>query len=91
MIGLINGSQRGLLGDDYDEDLTAKSEHIQNGRQYRSSAISTVDYDGKGNMKVKYRNGNGKQYDFPCSPEEWEELKSAPSKGQYMYYNARRY
>lgn len=91
MLGLINSNQRGLLGDDYEEDLTPKPERIQNGRQYRSSAISSVEYDGRGNMKVRYRNGNGKQYDFPCDEQEWEELKNSPSKGKYMYWEARRY
>lgn len=90
MIGLINSSQRGLLGDDFDEDLTPKSGRIQNGRNYRSTAISSVEYDGRGNMKVKYRGGN-KRYDFPCTEDEWENLKHSPSKGRYMYYTARRY
>ncbi len=90
MLGLINSSQRGLLGDDFDEDLNPKQERIQNGRQYLSSAISSVVYDGRGNMKVKYRGGN-KQYDFPCDEQEWKDLKKSPSKGQWMYYIASRY
>ena len=84
----------GLLGSgsivDWERDLTPKDESISNGVDFDSSAIQSVDYDGRGNMKVQYTSG-GKKYDFPCSPDEWQNLKDSSSKGQYMYYDARRY
>lgn len=85
----------GMLGSkgsivDWDRDLTPKDDSIYNGLDYDSSAIDSAEYDGRGNMKVQYK-GGGKKYDFPCSPDEWKDLKDSPSKGQWMYYLARRY
>lgn len=75
---------------DWDRDLTPKGERIDNGVDYDSSAIQSVDYDGRGNAKVQYT-GSNKQYDFPMTDDEFEELKSDPSKGSWMYHTARRY
>lgn len=70
---------------------SAGSNHIVNGADYDSSAIASVDYDpNTQNAKVKYTSGD-KVYDFPMSPEEYNSLKYSPSKGQFMYYEARRY
>lgn len=87
---LMNGQKQGLLGDDWEDDLTDKPERIQNGRQYRSSAISSVVWDGRDNAKVKYRGGK-KVYDFPMDKEEFDDLKNSLSKGKWFWTTARRY
>lgn len=60
-------------------------------QEVESTAIRDIEYDPETqNAKVRYTTGN-QQYDFPMTPEEYRDFLTSPSKGQWMYYKARRY
>ena len=57
-----------------------------------STAIEDVIYDSqRGEARVVYKNGNGKDYVFPMTDEEYKAMKASGSKGKWFAYNARRY
>ena len=59
--------------------------------EVESSAIRDIEYDpANQNAKVRYTTSD-RQYDFPMTPEEYRSFLTSPSKGRWMYYNARRY
>lgn len=81
MFGMLgNGSfVHGLLGTAY------------NGIDYDSSAIDSVEYHPeRQEAEITYVCG-GKAYTFPMDDKEFTDFQNAPSKGQWVYYNARRY
>ncbi len=65
---------------------------VFNGVDYDSSAIKSVKfYPEKNEADVQYTGVGGKTYKFPMTQEEFDALQNAGSKGQWMYYVARRY
>ncbi len=62
-----------------------------NGVDYDSSAIDKVEYHPeRQEAEITYVGGD-KAYTFPMDDREFNDFKNAPSKGQWVYYNARRY
>ena len=71
--------------------MSANKDTIYNGLDYDSSAIQSVRFDpNTNNAKVRYTGGS-KEYDFPMTQDEFDEMKWSGSKGQWMAYQARRY
>ena len=68
-----------------------KAKALNNGLDFDSSAIQSIRYDGRGNAKVAYTSAPNKEYDFPMTDKEFQAFENAPSKGQFMYYEAGRY
>lgn len=57
-----------------------------------STAIEDIVYDpSRQEARVVYKNGNGKDYVFPMTDEEYKAMKASDSKGKWFAYNARRY
>ena len=99
MVGSLTNGKVGMLGSDYHwapntgkEVNPHRKGYIQNGNDFSSSAIYSVDFrPGRGEAMVRYNSNPNKSYTFPMNGSEFEELNNAPSKGKFMYYNARRY
>lgn len=60
-------------------------------KEVASTAIKDIEYDPSSeNAKIRYVGGD-KQYDFPMTPDEYKAFLTAPSKGRWVAYDARRY
>lgn len=64
---------------------------VFNGVDYDSSAIKSVKFHPEKNEADVVYVGGDKKYKFPMSQEEFDAFQNAGSKGQWMYYVARRY
>ena len=96
MIRGMLGSRSSWTGSDTDstkltlDPMSAKKTNIYNGLDYDSSAIQSVRFDpNTNNAKVRYTGGS-KEYDFPMTQDEFDEMKWSGSKGQWVA-QARRY
>ena len=68
------------------------SNKIFNGIDYDSTAIKSVSFNpDKNEADIVYNGVGNKSYKFPMTPEEFDDLKDASSKGKWVYYTARRY
>lgn len=68
------------------------SNKVFNGVDYDSTAIRSVSFDpDKNEADIVYNGVGNKSYKFPMTSEEFDDFNSAPSKGSWVYYIARRY
>lgn len=68
-----------------------RMETLENGNDYSSSAIRSVEYHPQNQQAVVQYEGSDKKYTFPMNGSEFDDLQRADSKGQWFAYNARRY
>jgi hypothetical protein len=68
------------------EEVQEEEEQDDEARPVASTMVAEVGYNREANeLEVTF--DNGKQESYSCTPEQWEELKNAPSVGKWMWAN----
>lgn len=69
-----------LIGDETANNPDSK--YVENA--VNSTAVQSVEWDPKAeNAKVTFVGGK-KQYDYPCTKQEFKDFQNAPSKGRWI-------
>lgn len=68
------------------EELGEEEEQDDELRAVPSSMVAEIGYDRE-TEELEVVFNNGKQDTYPCSPDQWEEVKNAPSVGRWMWAN----
>lgn len=68
------------------EQENEEEEHDDEPRAVASSMVASIGFNREsGELLVEFVNGRSESY--PCDPSQWEEVKTAPSVGQWMHQN----